>query len=86
MPNPSTAIPVRAIRTPRAAAVAGLVFSTLYATTVVLTAWAFLWFIGAIGDRIGHGEDHFFATVFLGSGVLLVAMAFASRRGSVSTR
>ena len=37
---------------------------------------AFLWFIGVIRDRIGAGEDRFFATVFLGSGLLFVAMLF----------
>ena len=101
-----------AIRTPRAAAVAGLVFSILFATSAVLTEWAipegsddpgawatddarrravelslrllpfagiaFLWFIGVIRDRLGEGEDRFFATVFLGSGLLFVAMFFAS--------
>ena len=39
---------------------------------------AFLWFIGVLRDRIGSGEDRFFATVFLGSGLLLVAMFFTS--------
>jgi len=39
---------------------------------------AFLWFIGAVRDRIGAREDRFFATVFLGSGLLFVAMLFAS--------
>ena len=38
---------------------------------------AFLWFIGVIRDRIGDREDKFFATVFLGSGLLFVAMLFA---------
>jgi hypothetical protein len=38
---------------------------------------AFLWFIGVIRDRIGASEDRFFATVFLGSGLLLIAMLFA---------
>ena len=38
---------------------------------------AFLWFIGVIRDRIGDREDRFFATVFLGSGLLFVAMLFA---------
>jgi hypothetical protein len=33
---------------------------------------AFLWFIGVIRDRIGAREDRFFATVFLGSGLLFV--------------
>jgi hypothetical protein len=37
---------------------------------------AFLWFIGVIRDRIGELEDRFFATVFLGSGLLFVAMLF----------
>jgi hypothetical protein len=37
---------------------------------------AFLWFIGVVRDRIGEREDRFFATVFLGSGLLFVAMLF----------
>lgn len=99
-----------AIRTPRAAAVAGIVFSVLLSATFVLVRWAvpdgsdevgdwladggrrdvfvvalnllpfagiaFLWFIGVLRDRIGASEDRFFATVFLGSGLLLVAMLF----------
>ncbi len=101
-----------AIRTPRAAALAGIAFSLLLTTALVLMrlaipndpadsgAWlsdertrgfmvlalnilpfsgiAFLWFIGVVRDRIGHGEDRFFATVFLGSGLLFVAMLFAA--------
>jgi hypothetical protein len=39
---------------------------------------AFLWFIGVLRDRIGEREDRFFATVFLGSGLLFVAMIFAA--------
>ena len=39
---------------------------------------AFLWFIGVIRDRIGSREDRFFATVFLGSGLLFVSMLFAA--------
>ena len=39
---------------------------------------AFLWFIGVVRDRIGEHEDKFFATVFLGSGLLFVAMLFAA--------
>ncbi len=39
---------------------------------------AFLWFIGVVRDRIGDREDRFFATVFLGSGLLFLAMLFAS--------
>ena len=37
---------------------------------------AFLWFIGVIRDRLGDHEDRFFATVFLGSGLLFLAMSF----------
>jgi hypothetical protein len=107
---------VGAIRTPRAAAVAGIIFSVLYAASAVLTGWAippgsedagtwvhdeakrnavtlslqllpfagiaFLWFVGVLRDRIGQHEDRFFATVFLGSGLLFVATAFAA--GSVA--
>lgn len=39
---------------------------------------AFLWFIGVLRDRIGAYEDRFFATVFLGSGLMFLAMLFAS--------
>ena len=103
---------VAAIRTPRAAAVAGIVFSLLFAASTVLTAWAvppgsedagtwvhdeakrdaatlslqllpfagiaFLWFIGVLRDRIGQHEDRFFATVFLGSGLLFVGTFFVA--------
>ena len=98
------------LTTPRAAAVAGILFSLLLITTLVLIrisvpanpqeagAWlarglrtvklalhllpfagiAFLWFIGVVRDRLGEHEDRFFATVFLGSGLLFLAMLFAS--------
>ena len=39
---------------------------------------AFLWFIAVVRDRIGEREDKFFATVFLGSGLLFVATLFAA--------
>jgi hypothetical protein len=39
---------------------------------------AFLWFIAAIRAHLGEREDRFFATVFLGSGLLFVAMLFAA--------
>ena len=39
---------------------------------------AFLWFIGVIRARLGDREDKFFATAFLGSGLLFVAMLFTS--------
>ena len=98
------------LRTPRAAAIAGILFSVLLTLALVLLivsvpsdptkagAWladptrratiaialnlvpfagiAFLWFIGVVRDRIGQLEDRFFASVFLGSGLLFVAMLF----------
>ncbi len=39
---------------------------------------AFLWFIAVVRNRLGDLEDRFFATVFLGSGLLYVAMIFTS--------
>lgn len=98
------------LTTPRAAAVAGILFSVLLLTSLILirlsvpespeaagdwlaTSWrnvslalnllpfagiAFLWFIGVVRDRLGDREDRFFATVFLGSGLLFLAMLFAS--------
>ena len=98
------------VKTPRAAAIAGILFSVLLSATLILLRisvqefspeaqeWpvtstgtvilalnlvpfagiAFLWFIGVVRDRIGEQEDRFFATVFLGSGLLFVAMLFAS--------
>ena len=39
---------------------------------------AFLWFMAVLRNRIGLSEDRFFATVFLGSGLLFVAMLFAA--------
>ena len=102
----------RAIRTPRAAALAGIAFSLLFAVALVLVRtavpadpddaeqWltdgsrhdavllglglvpfagiAFLWFVGVVRDRIGEAEDRFFATAFLGSGLLFVGMIFAA--------
>lgn len=101
-----------ALRTPRAAAVAGIAFSALLISSLVLLrlsvpaepavpgTWltdsgkrtavaiglnlipfagiAFLWFIGVIRSRLGHREDKLFATAFLGSGLLFVAMLFAA--------
>ena len=100
----------RRLRTPRSAAVAGIVFAAFFSASLVLlhtalpadpfdeTPWvgsgetriktalvlapfagiAFLWFIGVIRDRLGDLEDRFFATVFLGSGLLFLAMGFVS--------
>ncbi len=39
---------------------------------------AFLWFIGVVRDRVGEHEDRFFATVFLGAGLLFIAMMFGA--------
>jgi hypothetical protein len=98
------------LRTPRAAAIAGILFSMLLFATFALMrlsvpgdpfepgAWldgnlkyvaaamnlvpfagvAFLWFVGVLRDRLGAREDQFFATVFLGSGLLLLAMLFVA--------
>ena len=41
-------------------------------------AIASVWFIGVVRDHIGDQEDRFFATVFLGSGVLFLAMMLAA--------
>ena len=38
---------------------------------------SFLWFIGVLRTRLGEREDKLFAAVFLGSGLLFVAMLFA---------
>jgi hypothetical protein len=43
---------------------------------------AFLWFIGVIRDQLGSVEDRLFSTVFLGSGLLFLAMLFV---GAVTT-
>ncbi len=93
----------RSLQTPRAAAMAGVVFAVLLSTALVLlrlaarsgpgltdakvaiapqlipfAGIAFLWFIGVMRNRIGEREDRFFATVFLGSGLLFVATMFAA--------
>lgn len=38
----------------------------------------FLWFVGALRAQVGHAEDRFVATVFLGSGVVFVATMFGA--------
>lgn len=45
---------------------------------VPFTGIAFLWFMAVLRNRIGLHEDRFFATVFLGSGLLFVAMLFTT--------
>lgn len=39
---------------------------------------AFLWFLGVLRDLLGPLEDKFFATVFIGSGLLFLGMIFVS--------
>ena len=98
------------LKTPKAAAIAGMVFSILVIAVFWLLrtsipadpqepgSWlnsnsrsvalalnlmpfagiAFLWFIGVLRDRLGQQEDRFFATVFLGSGLLFLSMLFTA--------
>jgi hypothetical protein len=97
----------REVRSPRSAAIAGILFallriislflissaiasadsyqewfetwsstSSIVLLLVVFSGIAFLWFTGVIRDRIGDREDRFFATIFLGSGILYVGMGF----------
>lgn len=95
---------------PKAAAIAGIVFSALLFISLALllstlsvdtditriefvanknqmklalnlipfASIAFLWFVGVVRDRFGDLEDQFFSTVFLGSGLLFIAMLFMS--------
>jgi hypothetical protein len=39
-----------------------------------VSAVSFLWFVAVIRRRVGDREDRFFATVFLGSGILLTGV------------
>jgi hypothetical protein len=98
------------LKTPKAAAIAGIVFSALFiaafsllrifvpsdpfesgewlranSNTVIFAlnlipfaGIAFLWFVGALRDRLGDLEDRFFSTVFLGSSLLFLATLFTS--------
>ncbi|TME09500.1 MAG: hypothetical protein E6I80_07750 [Chloroflexi bacterium] len=78
----------QALKTPRAAAVAGIIFAVLFTTSIVLIRLAIpeelsgtataAWFMGVVRDRLGKLEDQFFSTVFFGSGLLFLAMIFAS--------
>jgi hypothetical protein len=95
---------------PKAAAIAGILFSLLLFTSLALllniisddadmnalefaankqkvqialnlvpfSSIAFLWFLGVVRDRFGDQEDQFFSTVFLGGGLLFLAMLFVS--------
>ncbi len=98
------------LRTPKAAALAGIAFCVLLVAIIALLRrsmpgnpldageWmsansrtvalalnlvpfagiAFLWFIGVLRDRLEQREDRFFATVFLGSALVFLAMLFAA--------
>jgi hypothetical protein len=39
---------------------------------------SFLWFIGVVRDGFGRYEDRFFLSIFLGSGLLFLAMMFVA--------
>ena len=45
---------------------------------------AFLWFIGVIREQLGEVEDRLFSTVFMGSGLLFLAMLFVGAATSAS--
>jgi hypothetical protein len=47
-------------------------------TLVPFAGLFFLWFIAVARERLGSFEDQFFSTVFLGSGLLFLAMVFAA--------
>jgi hypothetical protein len=108
MTEPHESITSKKLKSPRAAAITGILFALLYGAGLVLirlsipadpaveSTWvetnsraislglnlvpfagiAFLWFIGVIRDRLSDLEDRLFATVFLGSGLLFLALTF----------
>ena len=45
---------------------------------------AFLWFIGVVREQLGQVEDRLFSTVFMGSGLLFLAMLFTGAVTSAS--
>jgi hypothetical protein len=59
-----------------------LTIGTLYVAP--FAGIAFLWFLAVVRDRIGQNEDRFLSTVFLGSGLLFVAMFWASAAAAAS--
>lgn len=101
----------RPLNSPRAAALAGVLFAVLFTTALALIRsalpdtlaadadWltdaaaaririglglvpfagiAFLWFMGVVRDRFKDAEDQLFSSVFIGSGLLFLAMVFVS--------
>jgi hypothetical protein len=45
-------------------------------TLVPFAGIALLWFLGVLRNRLGEQEDRFFATLFLGSGLMFIAALF----------
>lgn len=107
----ATAPQARRLSSPRAAALAGVLFAVLFTTALALLRsalpetltsdadWldadtsvrvgiglslvpfagiAFLWFMGVVRDRFKDAEDQLFSSVFIGSGLLFLAMLFVS--------
>jgi hypothetical protein len=61
---------------------------TLALNLIPFAGIAFLWFIGVIRDLLSDWEDRLFATIFLGSGLLFLALTFigsALSAGMLST-
>jgi hypothetical protein len=50
----------------------------LASTLMPFAGIAFLWFVGVVRDGFGKFEDKFFSTVFIGSGLMFLAMIFTS--------
>jgi hypothetical protein len=48
------------------------------ATMMPFAGIAFLWFMAVVRDGLGRYEDKFFSTVFVGSGLLFLAMMFVA--------
>jgi hypothetical protein len=44
----------------------------------------FLWFIGVVRDGFGRLEDKFFSTVFIGAGLVFLAVTFVATAGGVA--
>jgi len=108
--NQEPALIRQRMRTPPAGAIAGIIFSLLFITSLLLIWFSipanplgpavqvinhlrtisfplnllpfagitFPWFIAVVRDRLGELEGRFFATVFLGSGLLFIAMVFSA--------
>jgi hypothetical protein len=58
---------------------------TLGLSLSIVAAISFLWFMAVIRRRIGDREDKFFATVFLGSGIILSAVMLVGAATLAST-